>query len=249
VARFARVCGGRKVTRAVMPSSPASRTNPSGEARPLPDGPPATTTRTPGSFAAARSTISGAFSGWMRPTKATTCSSSGSPSAVRAARRSPGWNTSRSTPGWTTSIRLGIGAMNRNQLSCFILGVDDEPVCLVDDLLLANGAQRRLGPVTIGQRRVLHRGQGVRGMHQRHRPAVPSQPADLTRQPVVRVHDVVVTRFVGRFGAQHPGRESRTAGWADRICPDPRTVPPPRCAPARRAPPVRRADRRTRWPG
>ncbi|COW87965.1 Uncharacterised protein [Mycobacterium tuberculosis] len=100
-------CGGRNVTRAEMPSSSASRTSPSGEARPLPDGPPATMMRTPGNLAAARSTMSGAFSGWMRPTKATTRSSTGSPSAARAARRSPGRNTSRSTPGWTTSIRAG----------------------------------------------------------------------------------------------------------------------------------------------
>ena len=105
-----------------------------------------------------------------------------------------------------------IGMVDRNQLPRFIIGVDDQPVCLIDDLLLADRAQRRLGRVTFGQRRVLHRGERVRGVHQRHRPAVPGQPTDLAGQPVVRVHDVVVARFVGGLGAQHPGRERAQLG-------------------------------------
>ena len=51
-------------------------------------GPPAMTTRTSGSSAAARNSTSGAFSGWMRPTKATIRSPAGNPGA-RARRRSP----------------------------------------------------------------------------------------------------------------------------------------------------------------
>ena len=82
-----------------------------------------------------------------------------------------------------------------------------KPVGLVDHLLLADGAHRRLGRVDVGQRDVLHRGQRVRGVHQRHRPAVAGQPADLAGEPVVRVHDVVVAGLVGGLGAQHPGRE------------------------------------------
>ena len=212
MARSVRDCGGRKVTRSAMPSSSASRTSPSGEDRPLPDGPPATTTRTPGNFAAARNTMSGAFSGWIRPTNATTSSSGDSLSAARAARRSPGWNTSRSTPGWTTSIRVGSARWMSDQLFRFVLGVDDQPVRLVDHLLLPDRAQRRLGRIAVGQRGVLHRGERVRGVHQRDRPAVAGQPADLPGQPVVRVHDVVVPRFVGRLGAQHPGRERAQLG-------------------------------------
>ncbi|COW52285.1 Uncharacterised protein [Mycobacterium tuberculosis] len=105
-----------------------------------------------------------------------------------------------------------IGTMKRNHLPGFIVGVDDQPIRLVDDLLLPDRTQRRLGSVAVGQCRVLHGGQRVCGVHQRHRPAVARQPADLTRQPVVRVHDVVVTRFVDRLGAQHPGGERTKLG-------------------------------------
>ncbi len=86
------------------------------------------------------------------------------------------------------------------------------PVGFVDHLLLADRAHRRLGGVTLGQRRVLHRGQRVGGVHQRHRPAVAGQPTDLTGQPVVRVHDVVVARLVSGLGPQHAGGERTQLG-------------------------------------
>ncbi len=101
----------------------------------------------------------------------------------------------------------GVGVMQRNQLRRFVIGIGDQPVGLVDHLLLAHRAQRRLRCVAVGQGRVLDRGQGVRGVHQRHRPAVAGQPPDLTGEPVVRVHDVVVPGLVGGFGPQHAGRE------------------------------------------
>ena len=73
-----------------------------------------------------------------------------------------------------------IGVVQRNQLVRFFFGVDNQPVGLVHHLLFANGAQRRLGSVTMGECGVLDRGQGVGGVHQRHRPAISGQPADLT---------------------------------------------------------------------
>ena len=100
-------------------------------------------------------------------------------------------------------MRCGIGVMQRNQLLRFVFGVDDQPVGLVDHLLLTDRAQRRLGLVADGQGGVLHRGQRVGGVHQRDGPPVPRQPADLPREPVVGVHDVVVAGFVGGLRAQH----------------------------------------------
>ena len=100
-----------------------------------------------------------------------------------------------------------IGVVKRNQLLRFVFGVDDQSVRLVDDLLLTDRAQRRFGCVAFGKRRVLDRREGMRGVHQRHRPPITREPADLTRQPVVRVHDVVVARLVCRFGPQHAGGE------------------------------------------
>src|SRR3954463_13459892 len=44
-------------------------------------------------------------------------------------------------------------------------------------------------------------------MHERHSPALLHQPADLAGQPVVRVNEVEVPRFVHRLDPQHTGRE------------------------------------------
>lgn len=102
--------------------------------------------------------------------------------------------------------------VQRNQFGRLSFGVDDQPVRGVDHLLLTDRAQRRLRAVTVGQCGVLHRGQGVRGMHQRHPPAVGGQPAHLTGEPVVRMYDVVVARIVAGLGAQHPGGERAQLG-------------------------------------
>src|SRR6185436_18006826 len=69
--------GGTNRTIGEMPSSSASRTSESGRSRPDPDGPPTTATVSDersddcraSSTATARSITSGAFSGWIRPTK------------------------------------------------------------------------------------------------------------------------------------------------------------------------------------
>ena len=105
-----------------------------------------------------------------------------------------------------------IGVVERNDLVRFDFGVDDEPIRLVDDLLFAHSAQRRFGSVAVRQRGVLHRRQGVGGVHQGHRPAVARQPPHLTGQPVVRVHDVVVAGFVVGFRTQDAGGEGAQLG-------------------------------------
>ncbi len=109
-------------------------------------------------------------------------------------------------------MRVRVGVVQRNKLLRFDFGVDDQPVGLVDHLLLTDRAQRRFGRVAVGQRGVLHRGQGVRGVHERHRPSIPRQPADLARQPVMRMHDVVVPGLVRGLGAQHARGERAQLG-------------------------------------
>ncbi|SKU23209.1 Uncharacterised protein [Mycobacteroides abscessus subsp. abscessus] len=105
-----------------------------------------------------------------------------------------------------------IRVVYRNQLVGFIFGVNDEPVGLVDHLLLAHATQRGLGAVTLGEGLVLDGGECVRGVHQRDTPAVTGEPARLTREPIVRVNQVVVARFVDRFGPQYPGGKGAQLG-------------------------------------
>ncbi len=107
---------------------------------------------------------------------------------------------------------FGVGVVQRNQLPRFVFGVHDEAIGLVDDLLLTHRPQRRLRRVARGKGGVLHGGEGVRGVHQRHRPPVPGQPADLSGQPVMGMHDVVVARLVGGLGTQHPRGERAQLG-------------------------------------
>ena len=85
-----------------------------------------------------------------------------------------------------------------------VRGVGDQPVGLGRDLVLADQPGQRLGRVAVGEGGVLHLGQGVRGVHQRHPPAGPGEPADLAGEPVVRVHQVVPARLVLGLDPQHP---------------------------------------------
>ena len=156
------------------------------------------------SRAAARSNTSGAFSGWIRPTNAQDEFVGRQPEYLPRRPLVSGCECLQIHAGVDDVDAVRIGVVKRNQLLRFVFGVDDQPIRFVDDLLFADRAQRWFGCVAVGERGVLDRGEGVRGVHQRHRPPVARQPADLTRQPVVRVHDVVVARLVGGFGAQHP---------------------------------------------
>lgn len=101
-----------------------------------------------------------------------------------------------------------IGAIHRHQLIGLGRGVGDQSVGDVDDLLLADDPQPRLLGIPLGQERVLDCGERVRGVDQRHTPAVRGQPADLARQPVVGVDEVVVPAGVRRLGTEHARREA-----------------------------------------
>src|SRR5439155_1612620 len=86
-ARASPGCGGRNRTASLTPSVAAASTRAVGRSRPVPLGPPqiATTTFFSSSGSRRRSSArawistSGALSGWIRPTKATTSASPGSP--------------------------------------------------------------------------------------------------------------------------------------------------------------------------
>ena len=95
------------------------------------------------SSAAARSTTSGPFSGWIRPANTSTTASAGSPSRRRAAGREPGRNTDRSTPGLTVSTRQGLAPYSSTSWRASSRGVGDQPVGGRHDLALAADPHRR----------------------------------------------------------------------------------------------------------
>ena len=182
------------------------------------------------SSAAARSSTSGAFSGWRRPTNSSTTASGGTPRRVRAAEASPGRKSSRSTPGATRRPRRG--RRRRASTSC---------ARLRRRCWRSAGRRRRRpaprrprGAAARGRRRsasasVLDLGEGVRGVHQRHAPALGGEPADLAGQPVVRVDDVVPARLVGGLRAQHAGGERAQLRRAGPSLPSPSNGPAVTC--------------------
>ncbi len=194
-----------------MPSRAASSASWSGSARPEPLGPPtnATTSRpasagsSPISRAAACSTTCGAFSGCTRPANISTTASAGRPSLRRASSFEPGWNTARSTPGLTVLTRDASAPYRPISWSGLGRGVGDQPVRGRDHLRLAADPSPGLGGVACRERGVLHLAQGVHGLHERNPPAFLGHRPHLAGQPVVRVHQVVPARRVGRLGAQH----------------------------------------------
>ena len=111
--------GGSNRTWPETPSEAASAPSRPGAPTSDPLGPPTKTTTsrsassgaTRSSDAAARSTTSGPFSGWIRPAKTSTTASGGSPSRCRTAAAGAaadtGRNTDRSTPGLTVFTCCG----------------------------------------------------------------------------------------------------------------------------------------------
>ena len=154
------------------------------------------------SRAAARSSTSGALSGWIRPTKVSTIASGGK------AEQSPGRRTAaRGEPvevdaGVDHADLVRVGAVEVDQLRALVGGVGDQPVRGLDDLALADDPRGRLGGVSRGQRGVLDLGHRVHGVDQRDAPALLGQPADLAREPVVAVHEVVVAGLAAGLRAQ-----------------------------------------------
>ena len=102
---------------------------------------------------------------------------------------------------------LGQGAVQLDQLAPLGLGARHQPVGRRHDLLLADLAAGGLGRVALGQVGVLHLRHRVHAVHERDVPAVGHEPADLARQPVVGVHDVVPAGVLRRLGPHHAGRE------------------------------------------
>ena len=241
------------------PSRAASFCSRSGLARPVPLGPPTTGTtrraRSDGSLlqeaATARSRTSGAFSGWMRPTKSGISASCGRPSRARAAARPspPGPETVEVDPGVDDGDLVGVGLVVADEFARLLGGVGDQPVGGADDLGLADHAGGRLGGVAGGQRGVLDLGHGVHGVHQRHAPALGGQPADVAGEPVVGVDEVVVAGAVAGPGLHHPVREGAQLGRAAPPWPGPRTGRRPRAARGRRGELDGRAAGRRWWRG
>ena len=128
---------------------------------------------------------------------------------------------------------VGAGAVEAAQLVGLVRGGGDQPVGLGRDPVLADQPGQRLRTVTVGQRGVLDLGQGVRGVHQRHRPARPRHPADLAGEPVVRVHQVVPAGLLGGLDPQHLGGERAQLGRQVGLVQSRRTARRPRAGPAR----------------
>ena len=114
---------------------------------------------------------------------------------------------------WSDGAHPGrIGAIQLYELIGFLARGRDEPVGLGDDLLLADHPRHRFGHITVGEQRVLHLGQRVRRVNERNTPPLAGQPADLPRQPVVRMDDVVPARLVVRLRAHHACGERTQLG-------------------------------------
>ena len=110
-----------------------------------------------------------------------------------------------------------IGVVVPDQLACLLGGVGDEAVGCPYYLRLADDAGGRLRSVAFCEGGVLHLGHGVHGVHQRYAPALCREPADVSREPVVGVDEVVVAGLVARLraedargeGAEHRGQARR----------------------------------------
>ena len=203
------------------PSSAASWASDSGCSSPEPDGPPTTGTtrreRSSGpssSTATARSSTSGAFSGWIRPANSSTCASAGQPErgpglapgpagGRRRGRRRGG--RPRPAPG-SASYRLISCLASRSVLA---ISMSAASTTCSSPITRASGS----GVSPVGEGVVLDLGHRVHRVHQRHAPAVAGQRADLAGEPVVGVDDVVVAQRLAGLGAQHlAGERAQLAG-------------------------------------
>ena len=105
----------------------------------------------------------------------------------------------------------GVGVVMLGEVVLFLVRVDHHDVGVVGDLLFADAARLRLRRIAVGEVQVLHRGQRVGGVHQRHAPQIPQQPPDLPRQPVVGMHHAVAQTMAPGEG-EHPAGERRQLG-------------------------------------
>ena len=103
-------------------------------------------------------------------------------------------------------VRGGRG-VEVDELRGLLAGVGDQPRGLVDHLLLTDLADGRLGAVADRELAVLDLGHGVHGVNERHIPALGRQPADLAREPVVRVDHVEPAFGTRGLGAHESGSQ------------------------------------------
>ncbi|ODQ85276.1 hypothetical protein BFG51_05480 [Dietzia alimentaria] len=101
----------------------------------------------------------------------------------------------------------GVGVVVVDEFAQFVGGIGDEPVGGVHDLLFTDPPGLGLGGVPLGEDRVLHRRQGVRGVHQWHPPVLGRDEPGLAREPVVGVDEVVVARRLPGLRPHHAGDE------------------------------------------
>ena len=203
-----------------MPSESASWASDSGCSRPVPDGPPTTGTtsrdRSDGSRSSRERTACSSTSGRLQRLDA--AGEHQHHRVLRAGRAAARAEVERTedveVDAGVHDLDAGrVGVVELEQLLGLDVGVRDQHVGGLDDLLLADHPRRRLGGVPDGQRGVLDLGHRVHRVHQRHAPPVADQGADLAGEPVVRVHDVVPALVVAGLGPQHlAGEHAQLAG-------------------------------------
>ena len=165
------------------------------------------------SSATARSSTSGALSGWIRPAKSSTRGVGGQPELGAYGGLVLRPEDVEVDAGVDDLDARRVGVVQVDQLLGLEVGVGDQHVGGLDDLLLADDPGGRLGGVAVGERVVLDLGHRVHRVHERHAPAVARERADLAGEPVVGVHDVVVADRLRGLGAQHlAGEDAELAG-------------------------------------
>ena len=106
----------------------------------------------------------------------------------------------------------GVGVVELDQLLGLEIGVGDQHVRGLDDLLLADHPGERFGSVAVGQGVVLDLGHRVHRVHQRDAPPVAGERADLTGEPVVASARRRSGRPAGTPRCAAPRGRRRTAG-------------------------------------
>ena len=210
----------------------ASSARASGCSRPVPGGAaddrddeprPQVRARASSSRATARSSTSGALSGWSRPANSTTWASERQPELLARGVGVPRPEHGQVDPRVDDLDPAGVGVVQVDQLLGLEVGARDQHVGGLDHLLLADDPGRRLGGVADGHGVVLDLGHRVHRVHERDAPAVARERADLAGEPVVGVHQVVVAERQAGLGPQHLAGEHAQLARAARPWSAPRT--------------------------
>ena len=108
-------------------------------------------------------------------------------------------------PGVHEIYAIGLSSVQVHKLTCLVSRVGNQAVGRSDDLLFTNEANRRFGCISLRKFSVLDLGHRVHGVNQWHIPAFRGEPTDLSRQPVVRMNEVVPAFGASSLGAHHAG--------------------------------------------